>query len=514
MEQTSNDGYYFSKPKFQVYPYSQHDIPPANTHVQQYHQSAVPRQHYRTQPDRYQQAPVQHASQMSTYQNNHYLPEPQVMRHTAVELIPSQSFELKKAQNGHYQLFSPGHQEEQQQITAGYYEQPQQQHQTMNYHQQEETVPVIVLRIPGPQKYAAHLQALLQQYLEIRAAEYIKTLQEQEQQQEQHYHQQGHVASMGQQQQYYSQHGNEAQSATEHPHNHHESVDYHHQQPVQEDMAEHQSENDQHQQQHLSYDLVPPKDESQGQHDEQVQYQYVTIDQSETEPQSEHQHNQPQEQPHYVYGPPAQSKYQDSAAHLPVHENYPSSQHTHVYFPSAHRGHPTHQNADDESSNNQPRPFHVPVMYVQEPRHQYQQQDDEPTETDHSEEQHAQYYQQHSEEPVDQNEYNSASEHNVVTITQRSPVQSAYPQQPYNYHAHQAAAHRPVIEPTAYVSGPAPHSMSKGAKRQASALSNQQKYRQKINKLITGLKLKASSKEVDDSYEAGSDFKITVVRRH
>lgn len=511
MEQNSNDGYYFSKPKFQVYPYSQHDIPPANTHFQPSYQTAAPQHHYRSQPNRFQQAPAQHASQMSTYQNTHYLPEPQVMRHTAVELIPSQSFELKKAQNGHYQLFSPGHQEEQQQITAGYYEQPQQQHQTMNYHHQEETVPVIVLRIPGPQKYAAHLQALLQQYLEIRAAEYIKTLQEQEQQQQQHYQQQEHVASMGQQQQYYSQHSNEAQSAAEHPHNHNEGVDYHHQQTAQDEVAEHQSENDQ-PQQHLSYDLVPPKEQSQGQHDDQVQYQYVTIDQSDTEPQSEHQDTQPQEQPHYVYGPAAQTKYQSSADHLSIHENYPSSQHTHVYFPSAHRRPITHQNTDDDSSNNQPQPFHAPVMYVQEPRHPYQQQDDEQTETDHS--QHAQYYQQHSEEPVEQSEYNSASEHNVVTITQRSPVQSAYPQQPYNYHAHQAAAHRPVIEPTAYVSGPAPHSMSKGAKRQAAALSNQQKYRQKINKLISGLKLKPSSKEVDDSHEAGSEFKITVVRRH
>jgi hypothetical protein len=39
---------------------------------------------------------------------------------------------------------------------------------------------VIVLRVPGPQKYALHLQALLQQYLEIRAAQYIKALEDQE----------------------------------------------------------------------------------------------------------------------------------------------------------------------------------------------------------------------------------------------------------------------------------------------------------------------------------------------
>ncbi|XP_067636330.1 GATA zinc finger domain-containing protein 10 [Eurosta solidaginis] len=48
--------------------------------------------------------------------------------------------------------------------------------------------PVIVLRIPGPTKYASHLQTLLQQYLEIRAAQYLRILEEAEkQQQQQHY---------------------------------------------------------------------------------------------------------------------------------------------------------------------------------------------------------------------------------------------------------------------------------------------------------------------------------------
>lgn len=64
----------------------------------------------------------------------------------------------------------------------------QQSASVQNYQQQgheqvyEDPVPVIVLRIPGPQKYALHLQALLQQYLELRAAQYIKALEEQESQ--------------------------------------------------------------------------------------------------------------------------------------------------------------------------------------------------------------------------------------------------------------------------------------------------------------------------------------------
>lgn len=44
----------------------------------------------------------------------------------------------------------------------------------------EDNTPVIVLKIPGPAKYASHLQQLLQQYLELRAAQYIRAFEEQE----------------------------------------------------------------------------------------------------------------------------------------------------------------------------------------------------------------------------------------------------------------------------------------------------------------------------------------------
>jgi len=51
-----------------------------------------------------------------------------------------------------------------------------------NQHQgyTQESQPVIVLKIPGPARYAEHLQALLQQYLEIRAAQFVQELEEQE----------------------------------------------------------------------------------------------------------------------------------------------------------------------------------------------------------------------------------------------------------------------------------------------------------------------------------------------
>lgn len=87
--------------------------------------------------------------------------------HTSVEIQPSRSYELQETQHGYESL--------EQQDTAEYH------HQALA--SQQPSVPVIVLRIPGPQKYASHLQALLQQYLEIRAAQYIQVLQQQEAQQ-------------------------------------------------------------------------------------------------------------------------------------------------------------------------------------------------------------------------------------------------------------------------------------------------------------------------------------------
>ncbi|CRK97197.1 CLUMA_CG010594, isoform A, partial [Clunio marinus] len=76
-----------------------------------------------------------------------------------IEVQQSHSFEIKDPEMTNYQP----------QASAYHHEQVY-----------EDPVPVIVLRVPGPSKYALHLQALLQQYLEIRAAQFIKALEDQE----------------------------------------------------------------------------------------------------------------------------------------------------------------------------------------------------------------------------------------------------------------------------------------------------------------------------------------------
>lgn len=98
---------------------------------------------------------------------------------TEVEITPSHSYELKPIEEI-YQVYPDGHYH-QSTREQQYYEQ-QQHHQQ----QQEDDTPTIVLKIPGPAKYAQHLQALLQQYLEVRAAQLYKEIQEQEYQHQQH----------------------------------------------------------------------------------------------------------------------------------------------------------------------------------------------------------------------------------------------------------------------------------------------------------------------------------------
>lgn len=273
---------------------------------------------------------------------------------------------------------------------------------------------------------------------------------------------------------------------------------------------------DQHLQQHIAY-ANPEQSQHQQQQEPEIIYHYVT------EPPTDHHHHQ---HPHYVYGPPQQTS---EAPHLPVHENYPSSKHTQVYFPtSGHRG-------GAESSLRPPQPFHPPMIYADgnheshrpahenyPPLHQQQQQQYE-----HDEGQpegqniQYQYVQEHEDTGAHENE------HQIVSITQRPSSAATYAQQPYNYHAHQAAAHRPIVEQpvdaASYVSGPAPHSMSKGAKRQTATFSRQQQYQEKVTKLISHMKKKkaeassvAAPKTIatGDSAEGASEFQITVVRRH
>lgn len=157
-----HSGYYFSKPKFQIYPYSQHDIAPTPEfqHLQQYLKH--------NQPQALVSSTVESQSYYQQSQNGH----------TSVEIQPSRSYEIKETPHGYQTLTDSLEQQD----TAEYH------HQVPT--EQQPDAPVIVLRIPGPPKYATHLRALLQQYLEIRAAQYIQALQEQEAQQRHHHQQQ------------------------------------------------------------------------------------------------------------------------------------------------------------------------------------------------------------------------------------------------------------------------------------------------------------------------------------
>ena len=94
-----------------------------------------------------------------------------------VEVIPSQSYEIKETGSG-YETFSLDNYNP----TQPTYTQQYQAHPTQPAVQEEEAIPTIVLKIPGPKKYAEHLRTLLQQYLEVRAAQLYKELQEQEEQ--------------------------------------------------------------------------------------------------------------------------------------------------------------------------------------------------------------------------------------------------------------------------------------------------------------------------------------------
>lgn len=121
----SYNGYQYDPPKYMFYPYSQQNI--------------------------------------GNKPSNHFFTGD---RKTEVSIEPSYSYELKP--QSYFTQNEP-------QIDVP---KPVNQYSEQNEHYEE---PVIVLRIPGPAKYATHLQTLLQQYLEIRAAQYLRILEEAEQ---------------------------------------------------------------------------------------------------------------------------------------------------------------------------------------------------------------------------------------------------------------------------------------------------------------------------------------------
>lgn len=120
----------------------------------------------------------------------YYLPQ----HKNGYTIQPSRSFKLKT--ESYIEQQQPGHAVEghggaqaylpvdPHQQTHQQYQQPQVQVQQQ---QHVEEAPLIVLRIPGPSKYAMHLKSLLQQYLEIRAAQYLQVLSAMEQSGHHHY---------------------------------------------------------------------------------------------------------------------------------------------------------------------------------------------------------------------------------------------------------------------------------------------------------------------------------------
>lgn len=433
-------GFYFSRPKYEIYPYSQHDIPPAR-----YHPQWIPSQGYPSArvPQRY-----------------HHLPQaPQQQLHTSVSIEQSHGFEITPEE---YNGYAVGGALQHEQQNYNYHQQQQQQHSqyAQQGHVEEEQGPVIVLRIPGPSKYAAHLQALLQKYLEVRAAQYIAELQQQEQIQ---YEQQLVPHHSISQEPQYIVHSTTAKSysapeylpkgtqstisnyvtpnpdhgiSSPHGFTTPESIIgssvsdasiysshsvYENHQVVQSHDGPHTQQ--QQQQQHISY-RVPEQSPAPPQHvhDDASQHDYQSYTQSysyDTAPQlpdhSDDSHDQHQ-QTHYVYEDP----------NLPISENYPSNRHTQVFFRNQH-----HHSTPEPEQHLSPSLFqaHVqsqspePVYQSPEPVYQSPEpvyQSPEPV------------YQ--SPEPVYQSPQPQYEDHSVqyqqISITPK-PNRG-----PYNYHAH------------------------------------------------------------------------------
>lgn len=402
-----------------IYPYSQHDIPPLPAYQQQQTQNQQ-YQYYTDHNEQIQQHTSQHQQQQPS---NRYLPSDKTNADVhSVQIQPSLSFELKH--NGHaYEKVPPSQ-------TSSYY-QPQQPHQV------EPSIPVIVLRIPGPHKYAAHLQRLLQEYLEVRAAEYIKALQEEE------YHQQQYQPA--QQLQEEEPQPNYQQSYADEP----QSQNYHHQEVkhIQETNGNQQHDDSQ-------YESYQPQGRQQeedaidSQQTQEVQPHQVSYIQQE--------HSQYTNQPSQHYGPPAATQEKD----IQVQENYPSPLHTQVIFTG--HGNYAKQMASvmqakgyEGYQQQQQQSYDYPmaaVKYVSvqqsnaaPPTHQYSEPQRNYVYQYHQQHQPAEEEETPSKQIVDEDEDASSDyEHqtnNIVSITQRSVDSTdqythSPHERPHNYHAH------------------------------------------------------------------------------
>jgi hypothetical protein len=216
----------------------------------------------------------------------------------SIEIQPSHSYEIKEN------------------VNEGYDQQ---------YQQQYDAVPVIVLKIPGPTKYALHLQALLQQYLELRASHLLQMLQEQDDQ--------GLLPQV-------NHNAYVSQSPVPYvPMHHHQNQhnNYYYQQ-AQYRQAQYQQQLAYYQQQQEYYNQQAQRYQQQSQYNQQQfayqQSQYPQVEQSYEDYSSPEPHyEQPQKSVNYVTLPSTGLTEDDHHnSELQTSENYPSDTHTQVLF--------------------------------------------------------------------------------------------------------------------------------------------------------------------------------------
>lgn len=441
-----------------IYPYSQHDIPPV---------------------------PISYNGHQGGLQ------------HTIVDILPSKSFEIRE----NPVIFTSNHQNYLPQYASG-------PSGYINYQQEPQHAqivqPVIVLKIPGPQKYAAHLQTLLQQYIEIRAAQILKEIEELEIQQNQgHYQQNSYVQNDG------GHHHQDYFPSIDQVYHLKQKRPHHHQQPIQEQIEPHHHQQPQfvygppivkitspssaasvsgtgyesgyHQAQNYHYET---QTEMNNYHHTSSDYQYnlpvpVFVSQST----SDHHSNVQNMQPPPVYGVPAPTgaEYEHEHGHHHDHEHHYDHEHHHDHEHNHdHDHHHDHEHTDPElkTLENSPRESHTRIRFSDTIKN-----DDHstsyplpsitpPTRNLYITSKHNSY-QPHIQEQYDNNnnyqqlESEYQTEQSIVEITQR----------PFNYHAHHAKL------------------LAKGQKRDI-PITNDNSQIQKFHKVILRVKKNSAEKSL------------------
>lgn len=326
---------------------------------------------------------------------------------TDIEIQQSHSYEIK-SENFQYQPSESQHN----------YHHPQQQ-------VYEDPIPVIVLRVPGPQKYAMHLQALLQQYLELRAAQFLKVLEEQDrhgqlmrpQQYVTTQEQVAYVPMIAVSPMYHNSYRYQQQPTQQqqqhHQFNHqHGNRQYYHQQPVRNENVY----------------RVPAGDQSYYRHPQVQHHQPQNYQKYQTNIYHNTQHSHTQSHPatsFITYVTPAYetqaSNDDDHHQELHTSENYPSDKHTHVIFKKKKNRVANHP--QPSITYHQSEPIVVPEIV---PTHYNNAQHSE-----HQPEAEHELYDNHQEYPVTHaptyNDAGHSAGHHVVAITERTKP-------PFNYH--------------------------------------------------------------------------------